>query len=354
MAMLAKGMASRGHSVRIVTIFPGGQVVAELLEAKGVELVSLWSSRSEYILFRIFQLIISPLLLRHKLKDVDRIYSMLEVTNFIAWAATRFKRNTYLVWGIRSSHMEGHWKMAMFDKLCIFVSRGIRLLITNSHAGLQDLLKRGYRPQHYKVIPNGIDTERFEHNEESRIIIRHELGVSPDQPLVGIVGRLNPMKGHPTFLEAAALAAEKRDDVRFVCVGGGPDNYTNELYTLANKLGLNEKVFWSGDRNDVADIYSALDVLVSSSSYGEGFSNVIAEAMACGLPCVVTDVGDSARIVGETGRVVPAGNASLLATEILGTLDQLYNGLVKKDVIRQRIENNYSVDSLLVQTEMVL
>lgn len=351
LSVLAKGLSGRGHKVRVVTLFPGGKVADDLGQGHRVELISLWPYKSRFIIVRLFQLAAAPLILRRLIGSADCLYSMLEVTNFIAWLATRFKRNAFLTWGVRSANMEGHWKMALFDKLCALVSPSIKLLIANSHAGLECLLKRGYHPHKHTVISNGIDTSRFQYNEESRRKIRHELGVSVNQPLVGTVARLNPMKDHPTFLKAAALVMEKRADVRFVCAGGGVGRYADELHALAYELGLKGRVLWLGDRSDVVDIYSGLDVLVSSSSFGEGFPNVVGEAMSCGVPCVVTDVGDSARIVGETGRVVPAGDVSCLALEILAVLDQLAHGVTSNGLMRKRIEEKYSVKNLLDQTE---
>ena len=171
---------------------------------------------------------------------MDCLYSMLEITNFIAWAATRFNQNISLIWGIRSSNIEGHWKMALFDKLCVFISPSVKLLIVNSHAGLESLVKRRYRPQKHAVIPNGIDTKIFRFSEESRSKIRHELGVSINQPLAGLVARLNPMKDHPTFLKAAAIVAKEVIDIRFLCIGGGPNIYKERLHALTKELGLKD------------------------------------------------------------------------------------------------------------------
>ena len=150
------------------------------------------------------------------------------------------------------------------------------------------------------VIPNGIDTSRFREMPGSGARLRALWGVRDDQILIGLVGRLDYMKDHPTFLRAAAKLTHHNDSVRFVCVGGGPISYAAQLKDLSSELGLHDRIVWAGDQDDMPSVYSALDLLVSSSS-GEGFSNVIGEAMACGVPCVVTDVGDSALIVGETG-----------------------------------------------------
>jgi glycosyltransferase involved in cell wall biosynthesis len=159
------------------------------------------------------------------------------------------------------------------------------------------------------------------------------------------------MKDHPNFLNAAALLAKKRKETRFVCVGGGPDDYQASLHRLARSLGLEERLLWVGIREDMPAVHNALDVAVSSSSYGEGSSNVIGEAMACGVPCVVTNVGDSAWVVGDTGMVVPPKNPVALMNAIDRSLDE---PLCSPAQIRRRIVERLSVETLVVDTERTL
>lgn len=352
-AVLAKGLANRGHSISIAVMFSGGSIYNEIKETNAVNIVTLWSAKNRFFVIRIFQLALAPFLLRRFLRKKDCLYSMLDSANFIAWLATRLKKRMTLIWGIRSSNMEGFWKMALFDKLCAWLSPTVKLVIANSFAGLKELRKRGYRSKQMLAIPNGIDTDRFVFDNESRRRIRDELGVSAKTPLVGVVGRINEMKGYSTFLDAAAQVSANNQHVRYVCVGSGSENYENELYSLADKLGLHRKLMWLGDRADVSDIYSALDILVSPS-FGEGFSNVIGEAMACGVPCIATDVGDSATIVGDTGIIVEARNSGALARGILSLVDTISRQPLNKMAIRNRIMENFSVDRLLDRTEEIL
>ena len=353
LCVLAKGLATRGHRVTVITIFPGGQIADDLQQVAGVKLLSLWYYQSRNILGRVWQLSTAPLLLNKLVKDSDCLYSMLEITNFIAWLATRFRSKPSLAWGIRSSHMEGHWKMATFDKLCALVSPTVKLLIANSHAGLECLLKRGYHPQKYLVIHNGIDIDRFQFNEKLRKKIRSEVGISSDQLLVGSVSRLTLKKDHQTFLKAVALVAKEIENIRFLCVGDGPDDYVEVLQTLSKKLGLEKQVVWLGERKDMPAIYSSLDLLVSSSSYGEGFPNVIGEAMACGVPCVVTDVGDSSEIVGCDDYVVSPNNPEILACSIILALKKKYDH-DSPMLWRERVEEKFSVRAMVDLTEKKL
>ena len=168
------------------------------------------------------------------------------------------------------------------------------------------------------MVPNGIDTERFRPDAAARSNLRHELGFDQEHIAIGLIARLDPMKDHPTFLQAAAILAKRHPKVRFVCVGVGTDNYESELKRLAHTLGLADRLIWLGSRNDVAKLLNAFDIVTLSSAYGEGFPNVVGEAMATGLPCVVTDVGDAARIVGDAGFVVSRGDPEALANALSG------------------------------------
>ena len=171
-------------------------------------------------------------------------------------------------------------------------------------------------------------------------------------PLVGIIARLDPMKDHRTFLRAAARVRERQPLARFLVVGDGPAACRDPLVAAAAELGLRDAVRWLGDRNDLPAVYSALDVHCSSSRFGEGFSNATAEAMACEVACAVTDCGDSARIVGSTGRVVPPGDDAALAVAIedLTAADRVPLGIMA----RRRIESEFSLDAMVRQTDAVL
>lgn len=202
------------------------------------------------------------------------------------------------------------------------------------------------------MIPNGIDTERYCPNREAGQQVRAEWSINEQQTLVGLVGRLDPMKDHPVFLRAAALLAQEQPDVCFVCVGDGPRPYNQELQALGEALGLGERLIWAGARSDMPAVYNAFDIASSSSSYGEGFSNAIAEAMACGVPCVVTDVGDSARIVGDMGVVVPPKHPEALASGWKVALAKGRREMALK--ARLRIVENFGVKRLIEQTEAAI
>ena len=145
------------------------------------------------------------------------------------------------------------------------------------------------------------------------------------------------MKDHPNFLQAAAILAQKHDNMRFFCVGTyeGGEEYQHQMYRLSKELGLKDRVVWTGGSSDIPAVCNALDLVVSASAYGEGFGNVIGEAMACNTPCAVTDVGDSAWIVGDLGKVVPAKNSQALAKACL-----LYTSPSPRDLSTSRMPSS--------------
>jgi glycosyltransferase involved in cell wall biosynthesis len=234
------------------------------------------------------------------------------------------------------------------------LSRLADVIIVNSHAGLEYAVNHGFPRGKMVVIHNGIDAQRFFPNQESRRRIREFLGIKDDEQVIGLVGRLDPMKGHETFLRAAAVLIGEQQGVRFICVGNGPEMYKRALIVLSEELGLGNKLIWLDTTDSPESIYNAFDI-ATSASYGEGFSNVIGEAMACGRPCVVTDVGDAKRIVGDTGYVVDPGNPSALVSAWQQALDA---GAVEKTSrsqrARERVIEHFSLERLIEETARVL
>ena len=121
------------------------------------------------------------------------------------------------------------------------------------------------------------------------------------------------MKDHANFLRAAALLSKKHKDAQFVLIGRGVDYENRVLRRSIENLGLTDRTHLLGERHDMPRLAAALDIFSLSSAYGESFPNVIGEAMACEVACVVTDVGDAHWIVGDAGRVVPPRDSRALA-----------------------------------------
>jgi glycosyltransferase involved in cell wall biosynthesis len=188
-------------------------------------------------------------------------------------------------------------------------------VVTNSEAGRRAHAAIGYRPRRWEVIPSGFDTGAFRPDDRARVALRAELGVEPGAELVGMVARWDPMKDHRTFLEAAALVRAVRPDVHFVLVGRGVDAANGELAGRIEALGLGDRVHLLGSRPNVVGVMAAFDVGCLSSRT-EGLPGVVAEMMACAVPCVATDVGDTRHLVADTGAVVPPNDPQALAAAL--------------------------------------
>lgn len=210
----------------------------------------------------------------------------------------------------------------------------------------------GYCREKSQVITNGFDVSQFAPSAQARAAVRAELGMREDQFLIGLVGRFHPMKDHVNFLRAASLLSEDNHAARFLLVGRKVDNGNQTVRRLLGKWNLEGRVHLLGERADTHTLIAALDVCSLSSSYGESFPLVVGEAMACGVPCVVTDVGDAAKLVGATGLVVPPRNPEALAhawRELmrLGPSGRAQLG----EAARERVRENFLLAPVTAQYE---
>jgi glycosyltransferase involved in cell wall biosynthesis len=346
---LVKAMDKESFDVTVLYFYSGGLLLKDLKDSCCriicLEKQERWDVLGFFV--RLFQHL--------KRINPDVLHGYLGESNLVAILLKPFFPSTRIIWGIRESNTPPGrygWLGRLLSQLGTPLSAFTDLIVVNSHAGKDYYLSQGYASDKMVVISNGIDTERFQPDSEAGAKVRAEWGVSENTILIGLVGRLDPMKDHPTFLKAAALLSEERQDVRFVCVGVGEETYAKELYQLTNKLGILEQVIWAGGRSDMPKVYNALNIASSSSSYGEGFANVIGEAMACGVPCVVTDVGDSAWIVGDTGILVPPKNPEALAAGWNSLLNLAVTDQVAlAEKARKTIVENFSLRNLVQKTE---
>ncbi len=202
----------------------------------------------------------------------------------------------------------------------------------------------GYAEDRKSIIPNGFDVEAFGPDPRARPRLRAELGLPGETPLVGMVARFDPQKDHENFLQAAALLRAEMPEARFVMCGEGvtPDNAA--LQAWSGKYGVRDYCHLLGSRTNTAQLLAGLDVASTASSYGEAFPMVVGEAMACGVPCVVTDIGDSSMIVGDTGRTVPPRDPQALAAAWAEILSQGAEGRGRLGgAARKRIAEHYSL-----------
>jgi glycosyltransferase involved in cell wall biosynthesis len=347
---LATGLKRMGYPVKVAVFYAGLSMEAGLHEAK-IPVLNLNKSRwgVPVLYYRLIGL------LRREHPNV--LYSYLSLANDWSILLKPWVPATRIIWGIRISNLDlrnydlqGQITYLLETVLARFVNQ----FICNSFAGLKVAEERGIPRSKIHVIPNGIDVKHFKPLREARKQFRREWGIRESDKLIGLIARLDPIKDHETFLKAASLLAQERKDVRFVCVGTGPKSYETKLRKLAESLNLDDRLIWTGDRQDMQNVYNGLDVMVLSS-YGEGFANVVGEAMACGVPCVVTDVGDSALIVDRTGEIVPPKDPKALKEGMARMLSRIDHEKEKlTGDCRQRIVNEFSVETMIQRTIEVL
>jgi glycosyltransferase involved in cell wall biosynthesis len=348
---LAKGLHQLGHSVQVVVFYSDGPLEKSLLES-GVSVQSLGKRGRWDVLGFLFRLIQA---IRKQKPDV--LHGYLVVPNILTILLKIVSPCSRMVWGVRASNMDldrYDWLARVLYRLECALSLFADLIIVNSYAGLDHAVAQGFPMRRMLVIPNGIDTERFRPDAKEGRQVRKEWGLGDDLKAIGLVGRLDPMKDHPTFIRAAAHLIEERRAGPFVCVGDGPSSYRQELIGLCEELNVSGYFIFAGALGNMPAIYNVMDVVVSSSSFGEGFSNVIGEAMACSVPCVVTEVGDSSWIVGENGHVVPPKNPKALMMAIEKLLDDIDSNGNRSQKIRQRVVNHFSLPKLVLATETAL
>lgn len=243
--------------------------------------------------------------------------------DLLGLAAARLAGVPRLAWNLRCSNMDMRhypWLSQVLPRALARLSRRPDAVVVNSLAGKAVHEALGYRPRRWEFIANGFDLDAFRPDAEAGARLRAALGLPEDAVVFGHVARFDPMKDHAGLLRAAAILVATRPQARLVLIGQGVDNGNPALAQAVAAHGLAGRVHLLGPRSDVAAWTSGFDVAVSSS-ISEGFPNVIGEAMACGVPCLVTDVGDSAMVVGDAGRVVPPADPAALAAAAVALVD---------------------------------
>ena len=257
-------------------------------------------------------------------------------------------RSTPVVWSIHAVDIERaglRFTTRMTRTLCARLSRRLpERIVYCAESAARFHTSLGYATDRAAVIPNGVDVDRFVPDDGAKGSLLGELGLPSETELVGVVARFHPQKDHRTFARAAGRLVARRPQVHLVLCGRDVDPTNEELVGWLREEGVYEQSHLLGERSDTPRILAALDVLVLSSAYGEAAPVVLMEAMSCATPCVVTDVGDSARIVGTTGSVVPTGRAQEIADAVdehLGSAHEMK--VLRASQARQRVIDNYSI-----------
>lgn len=324
----------------VVVSLSGEGVYGPVMRQAGIEVVAFDAQRIANLIRSVVRL---ARLIRERRIDVVKcwMYHANLVGTFAARLSGR-RRSLRLYWGIRCSDMDvsrysrslawARWFGARLSSLP-------DLIVVNSFRGARVHADLGYRASQFVVFDNGVDTDRFRPDDGHRRRWRQELGLAEEAFVIGIVARVDPMKGYDT-LRAALLRCP---GVHCVAVGSGTE-----------KLPQSEQFLGIGASDKVEELLPALDALVSPSEFGEGWSNAIAEAMAAGLPVIATDVGDAARIVADTGLIVPPGNIEALAEAIRALQHDPQRCRALGIAARRRAIEHFALDVCAARYEQLL
>lgn len=283
----------------------------------------------------------------------DVVQTWLYHANLLGGVCARLANVRRVFWGIHHSNLEpGKARIStiFIARLGALLSRWIPTgIVCCAQRALEVHRGLGYAAHKLEVIANGYDLRYFQPDAQARLRLRADRGIDATMPVLGMVARFDPQKDHENLLRALDLLKQSGRVFRCVLAGQGMDGANKQLAAWIEAYGLHEEMMLLGPCNDVRALMSALDVHVLSSA-GEAFPNVLAEAMACGTPCVTTDVGDAATIVGDTGWVVPPGDSGRLADAIAAALQARQDSLAwqaRAQAARARIEDRFSQEKMV-------
>jgi glycosyltransferase involved in cell wall biosynthesis len=341
-AVLCRLVADRREGVEhLVISLKGDGFYGNTLRANGVEPYSFGFKRF-FQLASFFEFVRLVRLIARLSPDV--VQTWLYHADLIGGLAARLAGCRRIVWGIRTANLSPALNSRFTLMIAWFCARLSGVLPVEA---AKEHKRRGYEPGRFHVIPNGFDLGVYAPDVAKRQQLRSEWGVSPQEVLFGCVARWDPYKDHPNLLQALADVAARGQAVRCVLVGGGLSPGNEVLSGLLSKYNLDGSIVLAGPRSDIPAVMNSLDFHVLPSA-SEAFPNVVAEAMACGIPCIVTDVGDAAMIVGDTGWVVPPKNPVSLASAIEEAREDFRgdNDGKRRIAARQRIEDNFSLEKM--------
>jgi glycosyltransferase involved in cell wall biosynthesis len=339
---LVTGM-DRARFASVVVSMTGAGTIGRRMEAAGIALETLGMRRGAADPRGLLRLV--RVLRRHRPAIVQ---TWLYHADLLGLAAHGLGYAPLLLWNIRCTQSIETGAVRAILRRSSSLPRAI---IVNSLAGRDFHERLGYRPKRWAYLPNGFDTTLLKPDPRARRRVRAELGIEDSAVVIGISARYHPMKDHATFFAAAARLASTHPELVLLLAGAGIDD-NSELASVIARHGPLPPVKLLGERRDMNAVYPAFDIATLTSAFGEGFPNVLGEAMACGVPCIATDSGDAAEILGPTGEVVPPRDAAALAAawERLMTAGPEVRRALGA-AARERIVARYDLDAMLRRYE---
>lgn len=343
---LVKGLDKKRFRPVVLTFRSGGSMEAEFKAIPRVRLISLERKKKSDFLY-----VFKVLRLLRRL-EADVVQPFLTPATFYGLIPALLSHTPVKIVtersgiGLRNAPLGYRLYLRAED----FLTRYADIVVANSEAGREYLIKRGIAPERVKVIYNGLNLTRLNSNRKDVERIRQALGLPTDGQVVGIMARLFPVKRHDIFLQAAALVNQAIPETRFAIVGDGP--WRSYLEALSQKLGLESKVAFLGEQREVGPYLAAFDVAALTSET-EGCSNSVLEAMAVGKPVVATDVGGNRELIdnGETGFLVPFGDPKALSEAIIRLLRDPVLARMIGERAKERTIHRFSLENMVNQYE---
>lgn len=351
--MLAKVLSALPHAEVASSVIALGNrgPMAERIEAIGVPLTCIEASRTLGGLFSAPRSLARLTSLLRKSRP-DVVQTWMYHANVLGGLAAKMAGHPPVVWGLRQSDLDPARTKATTRLIARAGARLSRRLPARILA-CADAVRRvhkamGYDDARMTVIPNGFDTAVFRPDKEARARVRREIDISDDAPLIGLPARFDPQKDHATFLAAAAQVHAADPRAVFVLCGEGTTVTNSKLERLIKDSRVPPlAIRLLGERRDMPTVMAALDIVVSSSAFGEGFPNVLGEGMAAGVVPVATDSGDSRALVDGIGFAVPPHSPDALARAILDTLALSATERARRSAAaRERVVRDYALDAI--------
>lgn len=285
-------------------------------------------------------------------ENFDIINTWMYHSDFIGFIVGKILCKKKLIWNVRHSNLElktNKLRTLLIAKINAILAHKVDMITYNSEKAYETHSKFGYNNKKSIVVENGFELEKFKFDPFSRDRLRRELKLNDVEKVLITVGRWNIQKDYNTLIKGLAKVKKNNADIKMIMVGKDLEDNNKELVALISKYNLNDNIILLGLRKDIPQLLSVADIYISSSQ-GESFSNAIGEAMACELPCIVTDTGDSKKIVGDSGSVINVKDYGALADKI----DEMF----KRDkldemgkIARERIIKNYEIRNVVKKYE---
>lgn len=296
-------------------------------------------------------------LLLRKLKP-DIVQTWLVHGDFIGGLASRLAGINNVIWTILYSRLDTSIEkisnillIKLLSKLSYIIPKSI---IVISRSSKKNCIKLGYNKKKINLISTGFDLSIYKISKNQRLNFRQKFKIKKNIALIGIVARYHPVKDHNNLFNALTHITQNNKKFCCVLVGPGTHKKNKTLFNRIKELRLDSNVKLLGPLNNISEVMNALDINILCSK-SEGFPNVVAEAMACGTPCIVTNVGDSSLIVGKTGWVIPPNNSAILSRTIKIVLDEINKKSWKKKciLVRERIKKKFEINKMIYSYNLI-